>query len=303
MSMTLVEIKKSVTDPLRSGVIETLFTEEPVLQFVPFQTIAGLAYSYNTEQALPGIAFRKLNGSYPETTGVIQRQTEPLKPFGGDSDTDRAFIEAYGAAKRAQYDRMFVKAMGVDIVQRIFYGNSPASRAGTAYDDVDGIDGIQARLVDPGAQVIEGGGSSGSDGSSVFAIRFGDGFTTGLQTGSGVAVMDLGQLQSKPAFRTRVEHIAGFAIEHGQSVGWIKDLTAATTMLTTVLMDQLVDAISGDPTIIVMSKRSRRQLKADALTKGVMLMSTLDALGRPVLAWDQIPILVSDAIIDTETVS
>ena len=303
MSMTLVEIKKSVSDPLRSGVIETLYTEEPVLQYLPFESIAGLAYSYNVEQALPGIAFRKLGGSYTESTGVIQRATEPLKPFGGDCDTDRAFVQAYGGTKRAQYDRMKVKAMGVKLIQSVLYGNSPASRAGAAYDDVDGIDGIQNRIVDPGAQVVDSGGSSGTDGSSVFAIRFGDGFCTGLQTTEGLAVMDLGQLQTKPAYRTRVEHIAGLAVEHSKSVGWIKDIQAASNKVTVDLMDQLVDMIAGMPTVIVMSKRSRRQLKAAALTAGVMLQTTLDQIGGPILAWDTIPILVSDAVIDTETLS
>lgn len=301
--MTLIELKKSATDPHKSAVVETLYTEEPLLQYVPFDTIAGLSYSYNTESALPSIGFRKLNGSYSETTGVVQKNVEVLKPFGGDSDIDTALVEAYGREKRASYDRMFVKAMGIEFVQFFLYGNSPGGRAGAAFTDADAFDGLMARIVDPGTQVIDAGGSTGTDGSSVFAIRFGDSYCKGLQTASGISVRDLGELDTKPAYRTRVEQIAGVAVEHGRSIGWIKDLRATGSTLTYTLMDQLVDSIVGTPSVIVMSKRSRRQLKASCLTAGIIMQTTLDAMGRPVSAWDQIPIIVSDAIIDTETVS
>jgi hypothetical protein len=301
MSMTLHEWKKTLDDPMRAGIVETLFNEERLLAYIPFETISGLAYAYNLETELPGIAFRRLNAAYAESVGVIQREVETLKPFGGDSDTDRALIEAYGQARRSSTDQSKAKAAAAHYVQWFLYGNSPAGRSGATFTDVDGFDGLQARLT--GAQVIDGGGSSGSDGSSVFAIRFGDPYVTGIQTPSGVMVEDLGQLQTKPSFRTRIEHIAGVAVKHGRSACWIKDLTAATTMLTVALMDQMVDQVVGSPDLIVMSKRSRRQLKADCLTKGIMLASTLDALGKPVSAWDTIPIITSDAVIDTETVS
>ena len=72
-------------------------------------------------------------------------------------------------------------------------------------------------------------------------------------------------------------------------------------MLTCDLLDQAVDAVKGTPSAIFMTKRSRRQLKTNAYTKGIMLSNTLDELGRPVKSWDGVPIHVSDAMIDTET--
>jgi len=302
MAVTLIEFNKTVTDPMRSGIIQTLYTEETFFQYIPFQPIPGLAYAYNKEQALPGIAFRPINGAYTATAPVVQREVEALKPFGGESDTDVALVKAYGMQKRSERDSLFAKAMAVKYLQFFLYGNSPASRAGVAYDDINGFDGIQARL-SAGAQWLDGGGSTGADGSSVFAIRFGEGYCTGLQTPEGVDAQDLGVLQASPAYRTRIEHIAGMCIEHGKSVVCMKDLTAATTVLTCAKMDQIVDACAGKPTVILMSKRSRRQLKADAFGLGVTLALTLDELGKPIPAWDDVPILVSDAVIDTETVS
>ena len=298
MSLTLIEQMKSVQDPIRSGIIETLYTEEPIFQYVPFAEVAGLALPYTTEEELPGVAFRKLNAAFAESTGVINREVETLKPFGGDSDTDKVLVDAYGNSRRATNDKMYAKAMGIKYVQTMLYGNSPGSRAGTTYDDVDGFDGIQARLTS--AQIVDAGGTTGTDGSSVFAIRFGDGWCEGLQTPQGVDARDLGEIDTKPVYRTRIDQTAGLAIYHGRAVAAIMNIRAASSKLTWDLMDQLVDLISGEPTIIVMSKRSRRQLKESCLSAGVMMQTVLDQLGRPIKAWDTTPILVSEAIIDTE---
>ena len=303
MAITLFEFMKTVDDPLRAGVIETLYTEEPIFQYIPFRDVAGLALPYNTEESLPSVAFRNLNEAFSVSHGVVQRNVEVMKPFGGDSDTDKVLVNAYGNAERVSRDRMFTKAMAVKYVQTFLYGNSPGSRAGTAFDDIKGFDGLQARMTS--GQTIDAGGTTGTDGSSVFAIRFGDGFCQGLQTPEGLDARDLGEQDSGPWYRTRIDWTAGLGIFNGKSVGWIKDLNAsgAGLTLTTADMDELLDLIDGTPDVFIMSKRSRRQLKTSALATGVALGVTLDQLGRPLETWGGVPILVSDAVIDTETVS
>lgn len=298
-AQTLIEILKSVSDPLRAGVIQTLFLEEPLFQYIPWQPVMGLSFSYNQEVAMPGVAFRQLNGAYTPTVGVINRMTEPLIPFGGDSDCDVAFVKAYGAGRREMYDRMFTKAMAIKYVQSLLYGNSGA-RTSNVYDDVLGFDGLMTRLT--GNQDIDEGGTAGANGSTVFAIRFGDGFVTGLQTPDGLDVRDLGEVQAKPVYRTRIEHIGGLAIESGKAAAMISMIDSGAT-LSVGSMDSVVDAVSGDPTIIVMSKRSRRELTAACRTVGIVLNTVYDAIGRPVQAWGVIPIITSDAVIDIEVTS
>ena len=297
-AITLAEYSKTVQDPLRRGVIETLYEDEPIMGLIPFKSIKGLAYPYNQEEALPGVSFRNINESYTSTYGVVNRKVETLKPFGGQSETDRALIEAYGQAERSSRDRMFTKAMALKFVQTMMYGNSPAARAGAAFTDSKGWDGIQARVT--AGQTIDALGSTGSDGSSVFAIRFGDGYLQGLQTMAGVAVEDLG-MKNPPAFMTFIEHIAGVGIFHGRAVGWIKNIRASGQVLTVTMMNQLRDLIVGSPDAYIMSKRSRQQLWTSAAGLGVAMGITIDQLGKPVPAWDGKPIYVSDAVIDTET--
>ena len=296
-AITLAEYAKTVEDPLRRGIIETLYEDEPAYGLVPFRSINGLALPYNQEESLPGVSFRNLNEAFTQTSGVVNRKIEVVKAFGGESDVDTVLVDAYGREERTGRDRMFAKAMSVKFLQTMLYGNSGIRNP--AYNDTKGFDGIEARVT--AGQTVDAAGTGASDGSSVFAIRFGDGYCQGLQTPSGVSVKDLGELESAPAFRMRIQHVAGLAVFHGRSIGWIKDLRAAGQVLTALMMDELVDKISGTPSMLLMSKRSRRQLKTNAYSLGIALGVGLNAMGMPVETWGGVPIYVSDAVIDTET--
>ncbi|WP_405373411.1 MULTISPECIES: major capsid protein [unclassified Microbacterium] len=92
-------------------------------------------------------------------------------------------------------------------------------------------------VLDPGANLAganilpqnEAQGSS-SAASSVYAVRFGEDETeqgvTGLTNG-GVQVDDLGQLQEKPAYRTRIEFYCGLATFGGKAAARLRGVLAA----------------------------------------------------------------------------
>ncbi|WP_406737613.1 phage major capsid protein [Streptomyces sp. NBC_00853] len=82
-------------------------------------------------------------------------------------------------------------------------------------------------LLDPGqtaagADILPTTETQGTatDASSIYAVKFGrnegDKGVTGLTNG-GVTVRDLGELDSKPAFRTRIEFFCGLALFSGQA--------------------------------------------------------------------------------------
>ena len=58
--------------------------------------------------------------------------------------------------------------------------------------------------------------SGGATGTSIYVVSFTDGMFTGIQNGS-IDVRDLGELQTSPLFRTRVEWYNGIAIFHGRA--------------------------------------------------------------------------------------
>lgn len=92
-------------------------------------------------------------------------------------------------------------------------------------------------ILDPGAtadgaQILGQAETQGtaSDTSSIYAVKFGqdegDQAVTGLTNG-GVMVDDLGQLQEKPAFRTRIEFYCGLATFGGKAAARLRGVRNA----------------------------------------------------------------------------
>src|SRR3954465_5689517 len=115
-----------MNNALQTGIIEIFAANNPVLQRLPFVDISGNAYKYNREGALPGIAFRGINESYTESTGVINPQTETLTIYGGDSDYDVALVKMGAGSKnlRAAHDARKAKALSLTWLKTFFDGNS-----------------------------------------------------------------------------------------------------------------------------------------------------------------------------------
>ncbi|MCC3276380.1 hypothetical protein LJ753_10910 [Arthrobacter sp. zg-Y20] len=315
MAVTLVESAKLSTDTLQRGVIETFVQNSPILDRIPLMDIEGNAYAYNSEGALPGVAFRGVNEAYVESTGTVNQSTEKLVILGGDADVDRFIVQTRGnlndqratqtamKVKAASYkfqDHFFngdvvVEPKGFDGLRKRLTGNqvldaatngSPvlgngASDAQTFFDLLDdlisrvpGIDGnngaiyansvLQGKIrsagrrlggvetvredltgkrvlmwngipvLDPGnnlagAPILGQNETQGTatDTSSIYAVKFGqdegDQAVTGLTNG-GVMVDDLGQLQEKPAYRTRIEFYCGVAIFGGKAAARLRGI-------------------------------------------------------------------------------
>lgn len=98
----------------------------------------------------------------------------------------------------------------------ITYTKDEFGRKVTAYNDIPILvidhDEAGARVLDFN-EVNPGGGST--VGTSIYAVNFSEGYCQGLQNGV-MEVDDLGQLNSKPVWRTRVDWLVGFATLHGR---------------------------------------------------------------------------------------
>lgn len=155
MSITLLEAAKLVQDPLKKGVIEIFPQTSPVLERLPFFPVNGQAYKYNREQTLPGVAFRGINESYTESTGVVNPAVEALFVLGGISQVDRALVKTQGNVNelRATYDAMKAKAVALEFTKKFFKGNNATTP--------NEFDGLENRLT--GNQLLSMGSSDGGD--------------------------------------------------------------------------------------------------------------------------------------------
>lgn len=149
MALTLVEAAKLSQDQLERGVIEVFVQESIILDRIPFMTIEGNAFKYNSEATLPGVEFRAVNSAYAESTGTVNPATESLVILGGDADVDMFIVKTRGNLidQRAVQTRLKVKAAAYKF-QDTFINGSVAV-------DANSFDGLKVRLT--GAQVITAG--------------------------------------------------------------------------------------------------------------------------------------------------
>jgi hypothetical protein len=124
--------------------------------------VAGNAYKYNQEETLPGIAFRGVNESYVESTGIVNPAVEQLFIMGGISKVDRALVKTQGNVNdlRARYDAMKSKACALTFTAKFFSGDNES--------DPKEFDGLQKRLT--GGQLLDAGSTSGGDALTLDAL-------------------------------------------------------------------------------------------------------------------------------------
>jgi len=297
MALTLLEAAKlNSGDVYKAGVIAKFAESSEILRILPFQGIQGNSLKYNIEETLPGIGFRGVNGSYTESTGIINPKTESLSIAGGDLDVDKFIIDTMGGDQRTVQEGMKIKALALSWTKTFVKGDSEtdpttfdglqkrltgdalvlnhASGAGLSLakldEAIDAVDGANAILMSKsvrrrltvaarttavggnitytmdefGRQVtmyndlpiiivdkdntntdILGFTETGST-TSVYVVAFGDGMVQGLENG-GMNVRDLGELDTKPALRTRVEWYSGFGVFAPRSAARLKNITDA----------------------------------------------------------------------------
>lgn len=299
--LTISEWAKMNPQPLASGIVQVFAETNPVLERLPFINIAGSAYKYNQEEALPGVAFRDFNQGYSETTGVVNPVIEALTIIGGDSDFDAAQIAMQVGNNdiRAAYDGMKAKALSLAWLKTFLHGDNSTNplefdglnrrltgnqvlSAGTngnplslvMLDElIDSVRdtpaillmnrtmrrnvnaliraqgsaievvtdsfgrqmqayaGIPIGTVDivPGeGEILDFNETVGTsaDTASIYALALGIDNVHGIQT-QPMDVRDLGELQVKPAFRTRIEWYSGFTIKHGRAAARLKGIKKA----------------------------------------------------------------------------
>ena len=132
MALTLAESAKLSQDNLHRGVLETFVQESPILDRIPFMQIEGNAYAYNEEATLPGVAFRKVNEAYTESTGTVNQKTETLYILGGDADVDRFIVQTRGNLndQRAVQTALKTKALSYEFQGRVLQRRPRHQRTG-----------------------------------------------------------------------------------------------------------------------------------------------------------------------------
>lgn len=155
MAMTLAESAVVTQDPRLPGVVSVLNVSQ-ILNRTPFESIAGRAFSYNSEATLPASAFRAVNAGYTESTGTFTTATENLAILGGDYVVDRYLeqtsVGSVASLVAAQRD-MKARSVAAKFADTFINGST-----GT---DANSFNGLKVRVT--GGQVL----SSGTNGAAM----------------------------------------------------------------------------------------------------------------------------------------
>lgn len=163
---------------------------------------------------------------------MVDAATNGMGPVSGGHDCFDA-LDTLLARVRGEVSALYANTA---VIAKIW---SSARRLGGADFMNEELTGKRVRsyngvpLLDPGSNVdgtdvlpmTETQGTSGAVAGSIYAVRFGDDegdqAVTGLTNG-GVQVYDLGELQEKPAYRTRIEFYTGLAVFGGKAAARLR---------------------------------------------------------------------------------
>jgi len=298
---TLLDIAKLNGNDKVVGLIEENLTYAPELAVFPSRTIRGTSYQTVLRSSYPSVGFRNANES--TTAGKSEFSNKMVQCYIISSliQADKAVAKAYEdgeeAWKALEADGVMKQTL-IEIGSQIFYGVSA---------DAKGFPGLQA-IVDSDL-TLDAGGTTASTGSSVYGVKFGN---------QGVQLV-FGSNQSLSLSDWRTETLSGVPSWVADLTGWVglqavnkntilrlKDATADSGKgVTDARLAELLSKapIGMKPDYWFMSRRSAFQLQS---SRSASTNPTgADALRFAPMPTESngIPIIVTDSIVNTETLS
>lgn len=300
---TLLDIVKRNGSDAVVGLIDETTKAHPELTKGAARTIKGLNYKTRVRVGLPTVGFRNANDGVDATHGMVENRLVEVFLMNPRWECDKAVAdvaedgpEAYIAEEAAA----MVEASMQAVASQFYYGITD--------DPNKGFPGLIAAY-DATNMVVDATGSTANTGSSVWAVRWnpqdvqwvwGNGGAFPL---SDVSLQRILGTNNKPLTAYCQEMIARPGLQVGSkwSVGRIKKLTEDSTKgLTDKLIAKLLEKfpVGKAPDVLYMSRRSLRQLQESR--------TATNATGAPAPFPTEsfgIPIEVTDAIVDTESLT
>lgn len=150
-AMTLAEIKKGMSDKVFGQIVDIFLRQSDILQMLQFDDCVSasgggstMKYKY-LRQVLPATAeFRKINGSYDDSTATKQEFEAALAIMGGAVQLDRVLNKVAG-----KYDNLawqieeHIKAV-VSLFHYTLINGDATTTAGTDHPEFEGLDAMLA---------------------------------------------------------------------------------------------------------------------------------------------------------------
>ncbi len=322
---TLVDLMKMVTsDQKIITCAETLARKNPIVREFPMmEANQALTHIGNRQGSLPTVGLRALNDGVAAATHKETPVTAPMSLFETMSKIDEEIINLAGAAKdavRTRKDMAFVEAMTQRVADEIFYGS--------VGDDALGFNGLATKFNSsttyPNGDSswyynVALAGGSGGDTTSIWIIEPGPdkvclvypkGTTGGLEINDKGLLKVSGTTSGTEFFAwcTQFKWRMGLFVQDERCVQRIANIEVSGDDYLfsdddLITMINRLPGMGEDPSTRIYVNRSiRTQMDKWAKDKNNMnYMAVADAAGRPVTSFRGIPVVVCDAILNSET--
>jgi len=140
MPVTLAQLAKVETQPLRKYVLENMIRTARVMEILPFENVDSLRSIAVRWQTLPAVAFRAIGGTYTASEGDVEQVWESVYILGGRIQWDRVFEKVKNTIvdpKKLQTD-MKLKSLALTINDYFINGQ-------LAVDPL-GFEGLKTRI-------------------------------------------------------------------------------------------------------------------------------------------------------------
>lgn len=318
--LTLLDHAKRL-DPNGSvaSIAEVLQESNPILQDMPMKMGNELSGHRSTRRAaLPSVGWRRLNEGVSPTKSRTEQVVDQCAILEAWCEVDEKVAALNGNTAQFRFSEAvaFLEAMAQEFADTLFYGNS-----GTAEAE---FDGLAMRYATPtGNQNVIDAAGAGADNTSIWLVSWGDNIHGIFPKGStaGIRHHDWGKQIVDDAGGTAGAKLAAYQDQFVLEAGvHIKDPNYAVR-IGSIDVSDLAGGSAADLASLMIKALWRLpnegarlrarfymnrtvgqyldlQRRADVAAAG---MTYIDVDGRPLPAFQNVPIRITDAISNAET--
>ena len=312
--LTLLELAKNIDPRGQQAIVAEILTKvNKIWDDIPwFEANDIFSHVTAQEYSEPEGELRTLN----DGVGLEDSQTVNIRDvlcmIESYCDSDIALVNAAPnpMSFRNGRARRFIRGISKTFITKLFYGNN-----GT---DPKSFNGLAVRLDALSQTNVVDGGGTGSDLTSVYVVRWGEGMANcRYPRGSGIGVQhrDLGEVTAETAagkkfqaYRDWFKVHGGLVVEDDKCIGRYANIESAGASNTfdEDYLIELMNLMSADDdwsgAAIYCNATVRTQMEIRAKDKTNVNYSFSDAFGAgPVLTFRGVPVRLCEAILNTET--
>ena len=288
MATTLIKAGEAAKDALTKGIIETILKNSPILQELPFITIQGNTLTYWQEKIIGSLAaWYAAGGTWTPVSPDAEEKTATLKILGGDVDFDQYTIRTRPTPDDYQASLVELKAKAVRMAfeDQFINGDGSSNKPEGLFKQLRGTVWAASTAYTLGQVVVP---------------------TTGKENGAKYICTTAGtsHATTEPTWPTTegatvTDNTVVWTCYQGHHLG----SGTNGNPLTLAILDQLIDLVKGgNPQMILMSPRSRRDLNKLIRASGALMETKAGKFGEFIQVYNGIPIGVCEWIKDNNTV-